>query len=62
MLPQVKENACNFGYTKLFGDKIIIGGMAGDQQAAAIGQACFSAGQSKEHLWHWMFFTNEYWR
>ena len=47
MLPQVKENSCNFGYTKLFGNKIIIGGMAGDQQAAAIGQACFSAGQSK---------------
>ena len=22
MLPQVKENSCNFGYTKLFGDKI----------------------------------------
>ena len=47
MLPRVKENSCNFGYTKLFGGKIIIGGMAGDQQAAAIGQACFSAGQSK---------------
>ena len=47
MLPQVKENSSNFGYTKLFGDKIIIGGMAGDQQAAAIGQACFNAGQSK---------------
>ena len=47
MLPQVKENSCNFGYTKLFGNEIIIGGMAGDQQAAAIGQACFSAGQSK---------------
>jgi glycerol kinase len=47
MLPQVKENSYNFGYTKLFGNKIIIGGMAGDQQAAAIGQACFKAGQSK---------------
>ena len=47
LLPQVKENAYNFGATKLFGGKIEIGGMAGDQQAATIGQACFSAGQSK---------------
>ena len=47
MLPEVKENSFNFGTTKLFGGKIEIGGMAGDQQAATIGQACFNAGQSK---------------
>ncbi len=47
MLPQVKENSFSFGTTKLFGGEIKIGGMAGDQQAAAIGQACFNAGQSK---------------
>ena len=47
MLPEVKENVSNFGITKLFGGSITIGGMAGDQQAATIGQACFSAGQSK---------------
>ena len=47
MLPEVKENTSNFGRTKLFGNSITIGGMAGDQQAAAIGQACFNAGQSK---------------
>lgn len=47
ILPEVKENAYNFGSTKLFGGEIQIGGMAGDQQAATIGQACFSAGQSK---------------
>ena len=47
ILPQVKENAYNFGSTKLFGGNIKIGGMAGDQQAATIGQACFNAGQSK---------------
>ncbi len=47
LLPQVKENAFNFGKTKLFGGEIKIGGMAGDQQAATIGQACFKAGQSK---------------
>ena len=47
LLPQVKENSYNFGKTKLFGGNIKIGGMAGDQQAATIGQACFSPGQSK---------------
>ena len=47
ILPEVKENSFNFGKTKLFGGNIQIGGMAGDQQAATIGQACFSAGQSK---------------
>mgnify|MGYP001382011450 FL=1 len=47
LLPVVKENSYNFGKTKLFGGNIKIGGMAGDQQAATIGQACFSSGQSK---------------
>tara|TARA_Y100001936_G_scaffold213428_1_gene222393 strand:- start:235 stop:1725 length:1491 start_codon:yes stop_codon:yes gene_type:complete len=47
LLPEVKENSFDFGTTKLFGGKIRIGGMAGDQQAATIGQACFVAGQSK---------------
>ena len=47
LLPAVKENSYNFGKTKLFGGNIKIGGMAGDQQAATIGQACFSSGQSK---------------
>ena len=47
ILPQVVENSFNFGSTKLFGEQISIGGMAGDQQAATIGQACFDKGQSK---------------
>ncbi len=47
ILPTVAENAHNFGFTKLFGDSIPIGGMAGDQQSATIGQACFKKGQSK---------------
>ena len=47
ILPKVKPNAYDFGATKLFGEKINIGGMAGDQQAATIGQACFDKGQSK---------------
>ena len=47
ILPDVVENSYNFGSTKLFGNPITIGGMAGDQQAATIGQACFHEGQSK---------------
>ncbi len=47
ILPSVVENAYDFGSTKLFGDTIPIGGMAGDQQSASIGQACFKKGQSK---------------
>ena len=47
ILPTVVENAYDFGSTKLFGDSIPIGGMAGDQQSATIGQACFKKGQSK---------------
>ena len=47
ILPLVKENSYYFGSTKLFGEEIEIGGMAGDQQSATIGQACFETGQSK---------------
>ncbi len=47
ILPLVRENSYYFGSTKLFGGEIEIGGMAGDQQSATIGQACFETGQSK---------------
>ena len=47
ILPRVQENSFNYGSTKLFGNEIVIGGIAGDQQAATIGQACFKTGQSK---------------
>ena len=47
ILPTVVENSYNFGTTELFGNSIKIGGIAGDQQAASIGQACFNKGQSK---------------
>ena len=49
LLPDVLDNVSDFGTT----DKIIdgaslqIGGIAGDQQAAAIGQACFEEGMVK---------------
>lgn len=49
LLPEVKECSDNFGETKasLLGRAIPIRGVAGDQQAAAIGQCCFSAGLIK---------------
>ena len=47
ILPTVLECADDFGNTKLFGDSIPICGVAGDQQAAAIGQACFKPGMIK---------------
>ncbi|MER8704858.1 MULTISPECIES: glycerol kinase GlpK [unclassified Mesorhizobium] len=49
MLPQVKDCADDFGITdkSLFGAEIRILGVAGDQHAAAIGQACFEPGMMK---------------
>jgi len=47
MLPEVRDSAADFGSTRLLGDPIAIAGVAGDQQAAAIGQACFREGMSK---------------
>ena len=49
LLPEVHPNAYDFGETDpaLFGRAIPICGMAGDQQAALIGQACFSPGMVK---------------
>ncbi|NMG39092.1 glycerol kinase GlpK [Chelativorans sp. ZYF759] len=49
MLPEVKDSADDFGVTekKLFGAEIPILGVAGDQQAATIGQACFEPGMMK---------------
>ena len=50
MLPEVKDCAADFGVTRsdLFdGAKIPILGVAGDQQAATVGQACFNPGMIK---------------
>jgi glycerol kinase len=49
LLPEVRDNAAEFGETQaeLFGEPIAIRGMAGDQQAATIGQACFLPGMLK---------------
>ncbi len=49
MLPEVHDNAYVYGTTdaSLFGAAIPIAGMAGDQQAALFGQACFERGAAK---------------
>jgi len=49
LLPEVRDCAADFGQTRpdLFGRPIPISGIAGDQQAATVGQACFSAGMMK---------------
>src|SRR6516162_4256681 len=49
VLPQVLDSAAAFGVTDpdLFGGEIPIYGIAGDQQAALIGQACFAPGMVK---------------
>ena len=49
MLPEVKDCAADFGVCdeKILGAEIRICGVAGDQQAATIGQACFLPGMMK---------------
>ncbi|WP_431300872.1 glycerol kinase GlpK [Tabrizicola sp. BL-A-41-H6] len=49
LLPQVHDCAAPFGTTRadLFGREIPILGVAGDQQAATVGQACFAPGMMK---------------
>ncbi|MBQ0751519.1 MAG: glycerol kinase, partial [Roseovarius sp.] len=49
MLPQVRDSADDYGHTRadLFGREIPIRGVAGDQQAATVGQACFKPGMLK---------------
>ena len=49
MLPEVMDSSDEFGYTdrSLFGCEIAVLAMAGDQQAALFGQACFDEGMAK---------------
>ena len=47
MLPEVKNSSDDFGYINLFGYDIPIAGVAGDQQSALFGQACFNPGDVK---------------
>ena len=47
LLPEVKPSAAHFGDYNLDGSIIPIAGVAGDQQAALFGQACFEPGMAK---------------
>ncbi len=50
ILPEIRGNSEVYGYTKgleILPDGIPISGMAGDQQAALFGQACFGEGEAK---------------
>lgn len=50
MLPEVKDSSGTFGYANLGGKgghRIPIAGVAGDQQSALFGQACFEKGEAK---------------
>ena len=47
LLPEVKDSADDFGVSDIFGPALPIRGVAGDQQAALVGQAGFNAGDVK---------------
>jgi glycerol kinase len=49
LLPEVRDSAANYGSSDAahFGQAIAICGVAGDQQAATVGQACFTPGMMK---------------
>jgi glycerol kinase len=47
LLPPIRDCAGDFGTTDLFGAPIRILGLAGDQQAATVGQGCFAPGMMK---------------
>ena len=49
MLPDVRDSSGDFGMTdaSILGSAVRIGGIAGDQQAATVGQGCFSPGMMK---------------
>ncbi len=47
MLPKICSSSEVYGSVKLMGSEILIGGVAGDQQAALFGQGCFKKGEIK---------------
>jgi glycerol kinase len=47
LLPQVCDSADDFGSTQLLGGDIPIRGIAGDQQAALVGQSCLAPGRPR---------------
>jgi glycerol kinase len=65
ILPEIKKSSEVYGYTEpdqFFGASVPIGGILGDQQAAAIGQGCLKPGTAKKHLRNRILYCNEYGR
>ena len=59
-LPEIVDCAGRYGETTLFGAPIPICGMAGDQQAATIGQACLEPGDTKATFGTGAFVLTQY--
>jgi glycerol kinase len=59
-LPEIVDCAGNYGSTALFGAPIPICGLAGDQQAATIGQACLTPGDTKATFGTGAFVLTQY--
>jgi len=59
-LPEIVDCAGDYGSTTLFGAPIPICGMAGDQQAATIGQACLTPGDTKATFGTGAFVLTQY--
>ena len=47
LLPEVRDSAADYGVAELHGRRLPICGVAGDQQAATVGQACLTPGMIK---------------
>jgi glycerol kinase len=63
MLPEVRSSSEVYGQhlrRSTFGREVPIAGVAGDQQAALFGQACFEPGTGQEHVWHRLLHADEH--
>ncbi|WP_294337899.1 glycerol kinase [uncultured Sphingomonas sp.] len=60
ILPDIVDSAGEIGRTTLFGGSIPICGLAGDQQAATIGQACLEPGATKATFGTGAFVLTQY--
>lgn len=47
MLPKIKSSSEIYGTFECMGEQLTVSGIAGDQQSALFGQACFAAGEAK---------------
>lgn len=62
ILPRVANSSEVYGSISLGGVEVPIAGIAGDQQAALFGQACFEKGEAEKYLRDRMLPADEHWR